>query len=64
MPPSRLALAYVYLAYTSQGYVAKSPPGEWKDLFRDATNVAFMVKYAAYHPSPPAPPPPPPAPHN
>lgn len=27
-----------------QGYVRERPPSEWKGLFKDATNIAFMVK--------------------
>ena len=28
-----------------QGYVASEPPSQWKALFKEATNVGFMVKY-------------------
>jgi hypothetical protein len=28
-----------------EGYVTNKKPADWKDLFREATNVAFMVKY-------------------
>ena len=28
-----------------QSYIAAQPPVEWKQLFREATNIAFMVKY-------------------
>ena len=28
-----------------QNYIAERPPAEWKELFKEATNVAFMVKY-------------------
>jgi len=28
-----------------QSYVAERPPSEWKGLFKEATNIAFMVKY-------------------
>ena len=26
-------------------YIEERPPSEWKSLFREATNVGFMVKY-------------------
>jgi len=28
-----------------QTYIAEQPPSEWQQLFKEATNVAFMVKY-------------------
>ena len=28
-----------------QTYVTDRKPEEWKDLFKEATNIAFMVKY-------------------
>ena len=28
-----------------QGYVASEPPSAWKKLFKEATNIGFMVKY-------------------
>ena len=28
-----------------QSYVTEQPPSAWKDLFKEATNIAFMVKY-------------------
>lgn len=28
-----------------QTYIAERPPKEWGQLFKEATNVGFMVKY-------------------
>jgi hypothetical protein len=30
-----------------QSYVIDRAPSEWKGLFKEATNIAFMVKYVA-----------------
>lgn len=33
-----------------QGYIAERQPIEWKGLFKDATNIAFQVKYMVGRP--------------
>lgn len=29
-----------------KAYVRERPPRDWKALFREATNIGFMIKYA------------------
>ena len=40
-----LALCEQAMTTLLQSYVSERPPSEWKDLFKEATNIAFMVKY-------------------
>jgi hypothetical protein len=36
-----------------QSYVIDRAPSEWKGLFKEATNIAFMVKYVRSPPMDP-----------
>ena len=40
-----LALCEQAMTTLLQSYIAEREPTEWKSLFKDATNIAFMVKY-------------------
>ena len=40
-----MALCEQAMTTLLQGYISERSPAEWKALFKEATNIAFMVKY-------------------